>query len=165
MALEGIRLQNLRDTETRTINKQRSRSSQEKQYNNACRNIPKSISCFRSSCRYDASARALYCKTDRHSHIEEQPPKHREHDPLQSVRNDLRLQPAAKQPNEPVRGDDRLMPKALKREPDPRELRTLLLAARGDWGTFWRMWMLILVYRLAVPSVAIAVWLGLAGLF
>lgn len=64
-----------------------------------------------------------------------------------------------------VRGDDRLMPKALKREPDPRELRTLLLAARGDWGTFWRMWMLILVYRLAVPSVAIAVWLGLAGLF
>lgn len=64
-----------------------------------------------------------------------------------------------------VRVDDCLMTKPMKRESDPRGLGTLLLAAKSDWGTFWRMCLLILTYRLAVPSVAIAVVLDLAGLF
>lgn len=61
--------------------------------------------------------------------------------------------------------DDRLMTKTMKRESDPRGLGTLLLAAKSDWGTFWRMCLLILVYRLTVPSVAIAIVLDFTGLF
>lgn len=57
------------------------------------------------------------------------------------------------------------MTKAKNSEPDPRGLGILLLAAGRDWGTFWRMWMLILADRLAVPSVAVALLVAFAGPF